>query len=78
AIDVSAIDVSAIDVSSFNFYSAPDGGNGPYLSAAHIGGIGPTDDDSGWVTTVPDASIMWLLGSSLIVLGLFGRRKNRE
>ena len=29
-------------------------------------------------TSVPDASVMLLLGSSLIVLGLFGRRKTQE
>ncbi len=68
---------SAIDVSSFNFFSAPAGGHGPFVTAAHIQGIGPDDEDSGWVS-VPDASIMFLLGPSLIGLGILGRRKKRK
>ena len=35
---------SAISASSFNFFSSPGGGNGVYLTAAHIQGIAP---DSG-------------------------------
>ena len=68
-----------INVYSFNFYSSPGGGNGSYLSAAHIQGIGSAGTESGWVgASVPDASIMFLLGPSLIALGLFGRKKSKK
>jgi len=33
---------------------------------------------SGKVTSVPNASIMWLLGTAFIVLGFIGRRKSHE
>jgi hypothetical protein len=64
---------AAIDVSSFDFLS--DGGN-ELPTAAHIQGIDPNDDESGWVS-VPDASIMYLLGPTLVMLGVFGRRRAR-
>lgn len=42
---------------------------GPYPTVAHVGGIGDTGDDSGWMT-VPEPSVIILFGSLLIALGL--------
>ena len=65
--------------SSFEFYSAPGGGNGTWLSIAHIQGIGTNNDDSSWVggtiptIPAPIPPAVWLLGSGLI--GLVGLRR---
>lgn len=64
----------AITASSFNVFSSggahwPDG----LLTAAKVQGIGPTGDDSGWVTVpAPDGGILGVLG--LATLGLLRRR----
>ncbi len=72
----------SISAESFNFLSSPGseggGGHGPYLSAAHIQGIGPSGNDSGWIAPVPEPSTFLLLGIGLVSLGLFGRRKLRK
>jgi len=39
---------------------------------------GDDDDDDDGNISVPDASIMWLLGSSLLGLALLGRRKSKN
>ena len=78
------LDITGIEDLSedwFEFLSAPAGGHGPFLVAAHVQGIGDDGEGSGWVTTrdgdepVPEASTMLLFGSGAI--GLFGymRRK---
>ena len=53
--------------SDFNFLSAPDGGNGPFLAAAHVQGIGSGGNDSGWVTT-PEPGSLALLGLGAVTL----------
>jgi hypothetical protein len=60
---------------SFNFLSAPDGGSGPFLTAAHVQGIGPRGDDSGWVT-VPEPTGLALagLGAAVLAGGCWRRR----
>jgi hypothetical protein len=66
---------TGITADSFDLFSAPGGGNGSWNTAAHVGGIGPCDQYSGWIggSSVPIPGAVWLLGSGLI--GLVGFRK---
>lgn len=62
--------IPALTAQSFNALSAPGGGQGAYVMAAHVQGIGADGSLSGWVAPapLPEPSMM-----SLIVLGyLFG------
>ena len=69
----------ALSASSFTFLSTPDGGgHGPYLTAAHVGGTGIDDEDSGWITgeqvvvPVPGAAFLGIVGIGLV--GAFRKR----
>ena len=64
---------SGITSSSFDFLSYPDGGSGPFQTAAHVQGIGPTGALSGWITT-PLPPVM--LGGAML-MGLVGLRRAR-
>jgi len=68
-----SLDISApgLTAASFNFLSAPDGGHGPYYTAAHVQSIG-TGDGSGWVT-VPEPSTYLL--ATLAGFGLWAIRR---
>jgi hypothetical protein len=68
--------IAGLVASSFNFLSAPDGGHGPYLTAAHVQSIGRAGD-SGWVT-VPEPSGVALAALGAGVLGLAGRIARRR
>lgn len=66
--------VSSLDASMFNFLSSPQGGNGTWMTAAHIQAIGKHANDSGWIgananTSVPEPGTYLLLGSLLIAIG---------
>jgi hypothetical protein len=77
-----------IDVNSFHFSSSPSGSNGTYNSAAHIQGIGTSDDDSGWIGNragggpgfdpIPEPATMLLLGSGLIGFAVSGKKKFKK
>jgi hypothetical protein len=67
--------VSPITVASFDLFSAVGGGQGTFLSAAHIGATGPTGETSKWIGYVPEPSTALLFASGLIGLALKGRRR---
>ena len=58
--------VIGLTANSFNFLSVP-GGQGPFLNAAHVQGIGPNANGSGWVT-VPEPAAMGVLALSAAML----------
>jgi VPDSG-CTERM motif len=61
----------------FNFLSTPSGGHGPFKAAAHIQGVGPEGEGSGFIAPngVPDGgATAMLLGTALACLGAFRRR----
>ena len=62
-----------INVGSFNFVSELGGGNGAFLSAAHVQGIGAGGNGSGWIGFVPEPATGSLLAFGLI--GLTARRR---
>lgn len=62
----------AISASSFNFLSAPAGGSGPFVTAAHVQGIGPGANLSGWVTTPEPTSLLGF--ATLIGIAPYRRR----
>lgn len=75
-IDISSTET--INAFSFNFLSAPAGGHGPFLAAAHIQNTtGAGTGGSGWIAPapIPVPAAIWLFGSGLIGLAGVARRK---
>jgi len=85
--------LAGLTASDFDFSSAPapGGGSGPFLSAAHVQGIGATGDDSGWIapsgippTPPPPApefpALGWLvsLGGGLLGMGILNRKYSEK
>jgi PEP-CTERM motif-containing protein len=66
---------AALSAADFDFGSAPGGGQGTFRAAAHVQGIGPDDDDSGWIGPVPEPSVALLVAAG--VLAGLARRKQR-
>jgi hypothetical protein len=70
----------------FVYLSAPNGGHGPFYSAAHVQGIGPGGGLSGWVDPslgaqvfpVPEPSCGVLLGLSAGLLGFVRRVRSQR
>jgi hypothetical protein len=78
---------NGISASSFNFLSAPDGGHGPFVTAAHIQNTtGAGSGGSGWIadsnsgnivlTNLPEPST--ILMAALGAIGLVGLRLRRR
>jgi hypothetical protein len=67
---------TGLTADSFNYWAAPGGGKGPFLSVARFQSTGPDGEYSDWVGAVPVPAAVWLFGSGL--LGLVGvARKKR-
>jgi hypothetical protein len=58
--------IPALTANSFNFLSVP-GGQGPFFSTAHVQGIGPNAQDSGWVVPEPASLGLLALGATMLV-----------
>jgi PEP-CTERM motif len=80
---------AGISASSFDFMSAPDGGHGPFITAAHIQNTtGVGNGGSGWVadTTggtivtqiVPEPSSVALFALGSVGMAVWGRRRIRK
>jgi len=65
--------LDGLTANSFDFLSLPDGGHGPYPTAAHVQGI--AGGYSGWITT-PIPGAVWLFGAGLF--GLIGMRRKLQ
>lgn len=68
AVEYTITGIPTLTANSFNFLSS---GNAALLTAAHVQGIGPTGDDSGWVTVPEPAAGL----SALIALPALLRRR---
>lgn len=66
--------IASLTASSFDFISAPDGGQGIYPTAAHVLSTGVSGQGSGWVT-IPEPGILSLLAlGGLALIRRTGRR----
>jgi len=59
--------IATLTAASFDFLSNPAGGHGPFHTAAHVQGIGPSDG-SGWVTAPEPATLAMLAIGGLAML----------
>lgn len=73
AVEYTIMSTDPITADSFDFLSWEDGGQGEYPTASHVGGIGPIDEGSGWVSVPEPATLALLALGSLTFL----RRQRR-
>jgi hypothetical protein len=74
--DVTCPGSAGFSALSFDFLSAPGGGHGPFSTAAHVQGIGPRGEGSGWVTVaMPEYGSLPLLAIGLGALGGLWKRQ---
>lgn len=73
--------IPTLVATSFNFFSTPDGGEGPYVSATHFQSTGSGGQDSAWVGSgpgegpiIPEPS-SFALAAILVGIGSFLRRR---
>jgi hypothetical protein len=76
--DESVYVIEAKDLTAASFDFTNEGGN--FLSAAHVQGIGPKGEDSGWIaarrtTDIPEAASLISLGLGILGIGLVARKK---
>jgi hypothetical protein len=76
---------SGITEASFNFLSNPAGGKGPFITAAHVQGIGPSAGQSGWITgtgtnltAAPEPGTMGLALTAVAILAVPAFRRFRR
>jgi len=74
--------VNLINPEMFNFGSAPGGGNGTWYSAAHVQGIGPDAEASGWIGSGPGVPVpeptTYLMLAAMLGIGFLLTRKSRK
>lgn len=74
--DISAIGLTAND---FNHLSAPDGGHGPFFSAAHVQNTtGAGSGGSGWIAPIPEPSATLLVPVGGILVAFLLRFRSKK
>lgn len=58
--------LNTITANSFHVWSFEDGGTGEYITVAHVGGIGPSEEGSGWVPEPGALSLLAIGGLALL------------
>ena len=66
-----------ISAGSFDFLSAPEGGSGPFFSAAHVNSTGPGGLGSAYIAAVPEPSTA-VYGGLAALAALAGGRHRRQ
>jgi hypothetical protein len=77
--DIVVYDISGdgdLDALDFFAFSSMGGGQGVYLSAAHILSTGPNEEGSDWVGAVPEPGGALLFGVGSLIAGLAIRRRS--
>lgn len=74
AVEYTIRGIPTLTANSFNFLSYEDGGSGEFPTAAHVGGIGPSGDGSGWVS-VPEPGTLSLLALGGLAVTMRMRRR---
>ncbi len=76
--------IPGLDEFDFLCLSTPGGGNGTWISAAHVQGIGDGDQYSGWIggtighAPEPSPALLFGAGLTLISSGVFVRSRRRR